>query len=173
MISVCYWAQCFLVTQTNQFVRLCKHSASLVDNGCIKVWYIIPDMDRDTCLAQNTEWFSHLDTAFRSLLMSLKCAWKLKTMVRISDDVSCYKHIKTGNILSCFVHIVFFQQEKHAKICQKSATKRRKTFDSSRQRAEGTDIPVLKPIKPKVSLRPSKGMEIKHDISARNQFDYR
>ncbi|XP_034427517.1 zinc finger C2HC domain-containing protein 1A-like isoform X1 [Hippoglossus hippoglossus] len=39
--------------------------------------------------------------------------------------------------------------EKHAKICQKSATKRRKTFDSSRQRAEGTDISVLKPIKPK------------------------
>ncbi|XP_070709357.1 zinc finger C2HC domain-containing protein 1A isoform X2 [Pempheris klunzingeri] len=39
--------------------------------------------------------------------------------------------------------------EKHAKICQKSATKRRKVFDSSRQRAEGTDIPVLKPLKPK------------------------
>lgn len=39
--------------------------------------------------------------------------------------------------------------EKHTKICQKSATKRRKVFDSSRQRAEGTDIPVLKPIKPK------------------------
>ncbi|XP_004546558.1 zinc finger C2HC domain-containing protein 1A isoform X2 [Maylandia zebra] len=39
--------------------------------------------------------------------------------------------------------------EKHSKICQKSATKKRKVFDSSRQRAEGTDIPVLKPIKPK------------------------
>ncbi|XP_044032612.1 zinc finger C2HC domain-containing protein 1A isoform X3 [Siniperca chuatsi] len=39
--------------------------------------------------------------------------------------------------------------EKHAKICQKSTTKRRKIFDSSRQRAEGTDIPTLKPIKPK------------------------
>ncbi|XP_018533100.1 zinc finger C2HC domain-containing protein 1A [Lates calcarifer] len=39
--------------------------------------------------------------------------------------------------------------EKHAKICQKSATKKRKVFDSSRQRAEGTDIPTLKPIKPK------------------------
>ncbi|KAM7390648.1 hypothetical protein PAMA_008707 [Pampus argenteus] len=39
--------------------------------------------------------------------------------------------------------------EKHGKICQKSAAKRRKVFDSSRQRAEGTDIPVLKPIKPK------------------------
>ncbi|XP_053198311.1 zinc finger C2HC domain-containing protein 1A [Scomber japonicus] len=39
--------------------------------------------------------------------------------------------------------------EKHAKICQKSAAKRRRVFDSSRQRAEGTDISVLKPIKPK------------------------
>ncbi|XP_062235815.1 zinc finger C2HC domain-containing protein 1A isoform X2 [Platichthys flesus] len=39
--------------------------------------------------------------------------------------------------------------EKHAKICLKTMTKRRKTFDSSRQRAEGTDISVLKPIKPK------------------------
>ncbi|XP_054479033.1 zinc finger C2HC domain-containing protein 1A isoform X2 [Anoplopoma fimbria] len=39
--------------------------------------------------------------------------------------------------------------EKHAKICQKSATKRRKVFDSSRQRAEGTDLPTLKPIKPR------------------------
>ncbi|KAM9337428.1 zinc finger C2HC domain-containing protein 1A [Symphorus nematophorus] len=39
--------------------------------------------------------------------------------------------------------------ERHAKICQKSSTKRRKIFDSSRQRAEGTDIPTLKPIKPK------------------------
>ncbi|XP_061569595.1 zinc finger C2HC domain-containing protein 1A isoform X2 [Cololabis saira] len=39
--------------------------------------------------------------------------------------------------------------EKHAKICQKSAVKRRRVFDSSRQRAEGTDISTLKPIKPK------------------------
>lgn len=39
--------------------------------------------------------------------------------------------------------------EKHVKICQKSAAKRRKVFDSSRQRAEGTDIPTLKPLKPK------------------------
>ncbi|XP_028289384.1 zinc finger C2HC domain-containing protein 1A isoform X2 [Parambassis ranga] len=39
--------------------------------------------------------------------------------------------------------------EKHAKICQKSAAKRRKVFDSSRQRAEGTDISTLKPLKPK------------------------
>uniref|UniRef100_A0A8C7ZPY4 Zinc finger C2HC domain-containing protein 1A n=1 Tax=Oryzias sinensis TaxID=183150 RepID=A0A8C7ZPY4_9TELE len=50
--------------------------------------------------------------------------------------------------------------EKHAKICQKTATKKRKVFDSSRQRAEGTDIPVLKPIKPKLqenkSFKPPK-----------------
>nr|XP_057916655.1 zinc finger C2HC domain-containing protein 1A isoform X2 [Doryrhamphus excisus] len=39
--------------------------------------------------------------------------------------------------------------EKHSKICQKSAAKRRKVFDSSRQRAQGTDIPTLKPLKPK------------------------
>ncbi|CAL8398249.1 unnamed protein product [Arctogadus glacialis] len=37
--------------------------------------------------------------------------------------------------------------KKHIPICQKSATKKRKTFDSSRQRAEGTDISTLKPIK--------------------------
>ncbi|MEQ2221747.1 Zinc finger C2HC domain-containing protein 1A, partial [Ilyodon furcidens] len=40
--------------------------------------------------------------------------------------------------------------EKHANICQKTATKRRKIFDSSRQRAEGTEISTLKPIKPKL-----------------------
>lgn len=39
--------------------------------------------------------------------------------------------------------------DKHVKICQKTAAKRRKVFDSSRQRAEGTDIPTLKPLKPK------------------------
>lgn len=39
--------------------------------------------------------------------------------------------------------------EKHSKICQKSTAKKRKIFDSSRQRAEGTDISTLKPIKPK------------------------
>uniref|UniRef100_A0A8C2JJH8 Zinc finger C2HC domain-containing protein 1A n=1 Tax=Cyprinus carpio TaxID=7962 RepID=A0A8C2JJH8_CYPCA len=39
--------------------------------------------------------------------------------------------------------------KKHVLICQKSAAKKRKVFDSSRQRAEGTDIPTVKPIKPK------------------------
>ncbi|XP_067888192.1 zinc finger C2HC domain-containing protein 1A [Heterodontus francisci] len=38
---------------------------------------------------------------------------------------------------------------KHEPICQKQANKKRKTFDSSRQRAEGTDIPTLKPLKPR------------------------
>uniref|UniRef100_H2S7S4 Zinc finger C2HC domain-containing protein 1A n=1 Tax=Takifugu rubripes TaxID=31033 RepID=H2S7S4_TAKRU len=37
---------------------------------------------------------------------------------------------------------------RHAQICQ-SVAKKRKVFDSSRQRAEGTDIPTLKPMKPK------------------------
>uniref|UniRef100_A0A671T996 Zinc finger C2HC domain-containing protein 1A n=1 Tax=Sinocyclocheilus anshuiensis TaxID=1608454 RepID=A0A671T996_9TELE len=40
--------------------------------------------------------------------------------------------------------------KKHVPICQKTAAKKRKVFDSSRQRAEGTDIPTLKPIKPKL-----------------------
>ncbi|XP_068199996.1 zinc finger C2HC domain-containing protein 1A isoform X2 [Antennarius striatus] len=39
--------------------------------------------------------------------------------------------------------------DKHAKICHKTVSKKRKVFDSSRQRADGTDIPTLKPIKPK------------------------
>ncbi|XP_076869467.1 LOW QUALITY PROTEIN: zinc finger C2HC domain-containing protein 1A [Brachyhypopomus gauderio] len=39
---------------------------------------------------------------------------------------------------------------KHVPICQKSAAKKRKVFDSSRQRAEGTDISTVKPLKPKL-----------------------
>ncbi|TRZ02374.1 hypothetical protein DNTS_028157 [Danionella cerebrum] len=39
--------------------------------------------------------------------------------------------------------------KKHMPICQKTVAKRRKVFDSSRQRAEGTDIPTVKPIKAK------------------------
>uniref|UniRef100_A0A8D0C4P6 Zinc finger C2HC domain-containing protein 1A n=1 Tax=Salvator merianae TaxID=96440 RepID=A0A8D0C4P6_SALMN len=38
---------------------------------------------------------------------------------------------------------------KHLPICQKTATRKRKTFDSSRQRAEGTDISTVKPLKPR------------------------
>ncbi|XP_018609670.1 zinc finger C2HC domain-containing protein 1A isoform X2 [Scleropages formosus] len=41
--------------------------------------------------------------------------------------------------------------QKHVPICQKAATKKRKVFDSSRQRAEGTDISTLKPLKPKLN----------------------
>lgn len=37
--------------------------------------------------------------------------------------------------------------KKHAPICQKAAVKKRKVFDSSRQRAEGTEISTVKPIK--------------------------
>ncbi|XP_028659269.1 zinc finger C2HC domain-containing protein 1A [Erpetoichthys calabaricus] len=45
----------------------------------------------------------------------------------------------------------FFQAviKKHITICQTHTTKRRKIFDSSRQRAEGTDISTVKPLKPK------------------------
>ncbi|KAI5620035.1 zinc finger C2HC domain-containing protein 1A [Silurus asotus] len=39
--------------------------------------------------------------------------------------------------------------KKHMTICQKSAVKKRKVFDSSRQRAEGTDISTVKPLKPR------------------------
>ncbi|XP_078543246.1 zinc finger C2HC domain-containing protein 1A isoform X2 [Lissotriton helveticus] len=39
--------------------------------------------------------------------------------------------------------------KKHVPICQKTAVKKRKAFDSSRQRAEGTDIPTVKPLKPR------------------------
>ncbi|KAK1806560.1 hypothetical protein P4O66_005069, partial [Electrophorus voltai] len=43
--------------------------------------------------------------------------------------------------------------KKHVPICQKSSAKKRKVFDSSRQRAEGTDISTLKPLKPKLRAR--------------------
>ncbi|KAL1006625.1 hypothetical protein UPYG_G00074630 [Umbra pygmaea] len=39
--------------------------------------------------------------------------------------------------------------KKHTPICQKAAAKKRKVFDSGRQRAEGTEISTIKPIKPK------------------------
>ncbi|EGW06431.1 UPF0418 protein FAM164A [Cricetulus griseus] len=41
-------------------------------------------------------------------------------------------------------------------VCKKPATKKRKTFDSSRQRAEGTDIPTVKPLKPRYKPSPLK-----------------
>uniref|UniRef100_UPI00398E9967 zinc finger C2HC domain-containing protein 1A isoform X2 n=1 Tax=Pristiophorus japonicus TaxID=55135 RepID=UPI00398E9967 len=53
---------------------------------------------------------------------------------------------------------------KHEPICQKNANKKRKTFDSSRQRAEGTDIPVLKPLKPRPELpKKQSNWRRKHD----------
>lgn len=39
--------------------------------------------------------------------------------------------------------------ETHAKICIKITNKKRKVFDSSKQRAEGTDLSMAKPLKPK------------------------
>lgn len=46
--------------------------------------------------------------------------------------------------------VCVFLQVRHAVICENLANKKRKVFDSSRQRAEGTDISILKPMKPKV-----------------------
>uniref|UniRef100_A0A8C5WJX3 Zinc finger C2HC domain-containing protein 1A n=1 Tax=Leptobrachium leishanense TaxID=445787 RepID=A0A8C5WJX3_9ANUR len=47
--------------------------------------------------------------------------------------------------------------KKHVLICQKSTVKKRKAFDSSRQRAEGTDITTVKPVKarPEQPKKPS------------------
>ncbi|CAH2285456.1 zinc finger C2HC domain-containing 1A [Pelobates cultripes] len=47
--------------------------------------------------------------------------------------------------------------KKHILICQKASTKKRRTFDSSRQRAEGTDITTVKPVKqrPEPPKKPS------------------
>ncbi|XP_061522277.1 zinc finger C2HC domain-containing protein 1A [Phycodurus eques] len=56
--------------------------------------------------------------------------------------------------------------ERHSKICQKSTSKRRKVFDSSRQRAAGTDIPTLKPLKPKAEppRKPSNWRKKREDL---------
>ncbi|KAJ9594619.1 hypothetical protein L9F63_027399, partial [Diploptera punctata] len=39
--------------------------------------------------------------------------------------------------------------EKHGKICEKNATKKRKTFDSSKQRIQGTELAEFLPVIPK------------------------
>lgn len=65
------------------------------------------------------------------------------------------KTLMVADVFNRCIYFVLFVQDRHAKICQKSATKKRKVFDSSRQRAEGTDIPTLKPIKQKVNLMKS------------------
>ncbi|KGL73223.1 Zinc finger C2HC domain-containing protein 1A, partial [Tinamus guttatus] len=61
--------------------------------------------------------------------------------------------VQTGDLLPCRIcGRTFFPAalKKHGPICQKTSAKKRKTFDSSRQRAEGTDIPTVKPLKPRV-----------------------
>ncbi|XP_073186860.1 zinc finger C2HC domain-containing protein 1A isoform X3 [Lepidochelys kempii] len=60
--------------------------------------------------------------------------------------------LPAGDLLPCKIcGRTFFPAalKKHTPICQKTASKRRKTFDSSRQRAEGTDISTVKPLKPR------------------------
>uniref|UniRef100_A0A8D0F787 Zinc finger C2HC domain-containing protein 1A n=1 Tax=Strix occidentalis caurina TaxID=311401 RepID=A0A8D0F787_STROC len=60
--------------------------------------------------------------------------------------------VQTGDLLPCRIcGRTFFPAalKKHGPICQKTSSKKRKTFDSSRQRAEGTDIPTVKPLKPR------------------------
>uniref|UniRef100_A0A8C1R3I8 Zinc finger C2HC domain-containing protein 1A n=1 Tax=Cyprinus carpio TaxID=7962 RepID=A0A8C1R3I8_CYPCA len=55
-------------------------------------------------------------------------------------------------------------KKKHVPICQKTATKKRRVFDSSRQRAEGTDISTVKPIKPKPEpLKKQSNWQRKHE----------
>uniref|UniRef100_H2S7S5 Zinc finger C2HC domain-containing protein 1A n=1 Tax=Takifugu rubripes TaxID=31033 RepID=H2S7S5_TAKRU len=66
-------------------------------------------------------------------------------------SAGCYVHSKVSIVL----------QTRHAQICQ-SVAKKRKVFDSSRQRAEGTDIPTLKPMKPKPPKKQSNWRK-KHD----------
>ncbi|KAM4685469.1 zinc finger C2HC domain-containing protein 1A isoform 3-T3 [Amazona ochrocephala] len=66
----------------------------------------------------------------------------------IGDEVT----VQTGDLLPCRIcGRTFFPAalKKHGPICQKTSAKKRKTFDSSRQRAEGTDIPTVKPLKPR------------------------
>ncbi|XP_034021536.1 zinc finger C2HC domain-containing protein 1A isoform X2 [Thalassophryne amazonica] len=68
-------------------------------------------------------------------------------MEEFEDDGAPEDLVPCKTCQRCFFPKVL---EKHAKICQKMMTKKRKVFDSSRQRAEGTDISTLKPIKPKL-----------------------
>ncbi|XP_075776600.1 zinc finger C2HC domain-containing protein 1A isoform X4 [Pelodiscus sinensis] len=60
--------------------------------------------------------------------------------------------VPAGDLLPCKIcGRTFFPTalKKHSPICQKTATRKRKAFDSSRQRAEGTDISTVKPLKPR------------------------
>ncbi|XP_039697851.1 zinc finger C2HC domain-containing protein 1A isoform X3 [Pteropus medius] len=74
-----------------------------------------------------------------------KCpSWRIITL----QDM--WKNIFSSGVKKKMIHCISSsEQKKHGPICQKTATKKRKTFDSSRQRAEGTDIPTVKPLKPR------------------------
>ncbi|XP_066122458.1 zinc finger C2HC domain-containing protein 1A [Saccopteryx bilineata] len=68
------------------------------------------------------------------------------------EELEENESVKVADLLPCKIcGRTFFPMalKKHGPICQKTATKKRKTFDSSRQRAEGTDIPTVKPLKPR------------------------
>lgn len=47
---------------------------------------------------------------------------------------------------------------KHVKICEKTTTKKRKIFDSSRQRREGTDLALLPPKPEHIRISPPKSV---------------
>ncbi|XP_008106676.1 zinc finger C2HC domain-containing protein 1A [Anolis carolinensis] len=69
------------------------------------------------------------------------------------EEVDDYESVeRSEDLLPCKIcGRTFFSNalRKHLPICQKTATRKRKAFDSSRQRAEGTDISVVKPLKPR------------------------
>uniref|UniRef100_H3CFT4 Zinc finger C2HC domain-containing protein 1A n=1 Tax=Tetraodon nigroviridis TaxID=99883 RepID=H3CFT4_TETNG len=52
---------------------------------------------------------------------------------------------------------------RHSAVCQKSLSKKRRVFDSSRQRAEGTDISTLKPVKPKPEPKKQSNWRKEHE----------
>ena len=55
------------------------------------------------------------------------------------------------NLVPCKVCGRTFAQEvlnKHVPICQKNAKKKRKVFDSGKQRAQGSDVPYSATVKP-------------------------
>ncbi|CAB1349951.1 unnamed protein product [Coregonus sp. 'balchen'] len=61
-----------------------------------------------------------------------------------------------GDLIPCkFCGRTFYTKvlKKHTPICQKAAAKKRKVFDSGKQRVEGTEISTIKPIKPKTDVK--------------------
>lgn len=80
---------------------LCKHFASLVDNGCIKAWCIILDMYSNICLGLHQEDISVLQRVGCSfeevtgivnvthLNLSLKC---LKESFLLFQEIHLGKH---------------------------------------------------------------------------------